>query len=140
MARKPTAKKITRRDAVALLGVGAVVGAALPEPVGARQGPKQECAGEAPVDRYGQPTRRYLLADTCCDESRNAILVGVEEKNFKPTKNGKLHLKKLREALVEEKLAEYCLMIWGLTMPQVQQLRKQLPADLRLGDRDPEKK
>jgi hypothetical protein len=133
MARRPTAKRITRRNAVALLGAGAVMAATRPEPVRAQK-PSKECAAQAPVRRYGQPTRRYLMADTCCEESRNAVLVGVEEPSFKPTQTGKMHLKALHMALLQEKLAEYCVMIWGLTEAQVNQIRAEVPKQLNLGD------
>ena len=138
MARRPTTTRITRRDAVVLLGAGAVAGATRTVPVRAQQPkPPKECQDEADVRRYGQPTRRYLVADTCCEESRTAILLAVEEQNHKPTINGKKHFKALRQALVEEKLAEYCVMVWGLDMEQVKTLRQQIPFQLKFGEQTP---
>jgi hypothetical protein len=140
MARRTTSRKLTRRDAVALLGAGTVAGAVRTVPTGAREvvqgGPS--CKQEAPVGTFRNGSLLALTSYSCCEETRNAILVGVEDPGptVKPNPIGKAHLKALQTRLNSDKLEEYCLMIWGLSDSQVRKFFEALPVQLGFEKRD----
>ena len=130
MAKTRSPRGISRRDAVALLGAGTVLGtmgaeAEATTPVAAQ--PHPSCDDPMVVDPLqtgtGTPPRLGLLSYSCCDETKNALLVGVEEPMRKPTNRGKTHLKPLQTRLSQDNLEEYCFMIWGLSEAQVKTLR-----------------
>ncbi len=136
MAKTSKPKKITRRDAVAILGAGTVFGAVRPEPVHARemvQPRPDRCGGVAEVSEYvGPGGHRIILADTCCGESQTAILVGTQQPGRKPSPNGQRHLKPLTDRLTTANLEEYCYMVWGLTDAELKSVREMMPARLNL--------
>ena len=116
MARKPTTRKLTRRDAVALMGAGTVmaaVRAAPAEAAGEAQGPV-ECSKPAQTTTLSKGSRRAIASLSCCEETKNAILVGVQEPGKSVSKGAKTHLGPIRDRLVADNLEEYCFMIWGL--------------------------
>jgi hypothetical protein len=132
MARKAT-RKLTRRDAVALLGAGTVMSTARTVS-GSAPEPQNEaaCNSDAVVVTYKSGNNQALLSYSCCNETLNAVLVGVAEPRRNPTVRGKTHLKKLRDELVAANLLEYCFMIWGLKGDQAQSLLKAMPTQLGL--------
>jgi hypothetical protein len=136
MARKPIGRRITRRDAVMLIGAGAVVGPSRREAAaaGVARQPDPSCkypANVREIRRNGpSPHTRTLLVDGCCDATRNAVLVGVQNPGATPRPATKTHLAPLEERLEREKLAEYVFMIWGLTASEVKTLQKEIPAKL----------
>ena len=116
MARKPTTRKLTRRDAVALIGAGTVVAAMRPTPAaagGAAQG-GIPCSKPAQTATLSKGNRQAIAALSCCEETRNAILVGIQEPKKTTSKGAKAHLGPIRDRLVTDNLEEYCFMIWGL--------------------------
>jgi hypothetical protein len=132
MTRKATGK-LTRRDAVALLGAGTVmstvrtVSGSAPEPQS-----DAACNSDAVVVTYKSGNNQALLSYSCCNETLNAMLVGVAEPRRAPTGRGKKHLKKLRDELVAANLEEYCFMIWGLKEEQAKSLSKSVPTQIGL--------
>jgi hypothetical protein len=136
MARKPTTRKLTRRDAVALLGAGTVMAAVHPaapaaEAAGAEaQGGGIACDKPGQVGTFGRGNHQALASFSCCEETRNAILVGVGEPKRQPNTRGKGHLKPLRDRLVVDNLEEYCFMIWGLNEQQARDLYTKVPRDM----------
>jgi len=121
MARKPTTRKLTRRDAVALMGAGTVMAAVRNAPIEAAGGEAQggvPCGKPAQTATLSKGGRQAIASLSCCDETRNAILVGVEEPKKTVTKGGKTHLAPIRDRLVTDNLEEYCFMIWGLDEKQ----------------------
>ena len=146
MAKSSKTKKITRRDAVVLLGAGAL--AAHGQPASARTqkpssppkpkpGRPDRCGKPAVVEPYefrtsdGQ-THQAMLAATCCGESRTAVLVGVARPGISVSAGGPAHLKPLTDRLEVDQLDEYCFMIWGLTEQQANMLRESAPNTLGL--------
>ena len=138
MAKKASTKKVTRREAVALIGASAMFGAPLSVPV---RGPEpseqiEPCAQAATVFEHSRsappPHKRILFVDGCCTETSNAILVGVEHTGRNPTPGGKKHLKPLQDKLVSNSLAEYVYMIWGLSEAEVKTLRERMPLMLNV--------
>ena len=135
MGRNPTAKRVTRREAVALIGAGAVFGTR-PKAARARErvqgrGP---CDYDATVDeqtRSGPPPHtKIMFVNSCCSETKNAILAGVAHPQTKPTQAGQKHLKPLQDKLDTVALAEYVYMIWGLTGGDVERLNALIPKEL----------
>jgi hypothetical protein len=123
MAKKTTARKLTRRDVV-VLGAGTVVAAMRSTPASAQDHPS--CDSPSVVETLagrsrGKP-RNVLVSYSCCEETKNAILVGVEEPKAQPTRRGKDHLKPLQTRLNYDALEEYCFMIWGLDEEQAKQM------------------
>lgn len=146
MARKPTAKRVTRREAVALLGAGVVLGtASVPAQSGSQPEPRggKECEGLATVSEYNRsgppPHKKIMFVDSCCRETRNALLVGVAHPNTQPTQGGKKHLKPVEDKLSTAMLAEYCYMVWGLSEAEVMMLRKEVPRQLKIEVGEPMK-
>ena len=140
MAKKRSSGKITRRDAVTMLGAGAMLGGVCGNSEGAEtlaQGPP--CSMPANVTEFdivvGGKTRLAMLADTCCEESQTAILAGTEVAGRKPTPNTKTHLKRLTDRLQASTLDEYCFMIWGLSQADVKSLYAMLPERLKMSAR-----
>jgi len=139
MARKHTAKRLTRRDAVALLGAGTVFGTVRLESRHAgdfMQSGKDACKELAKVQKLssgtGKNVRQVLFVDSCCSETKNAILVGVEDPGKKTTPNGKIHLAPVQRDLKAATLEEYCFMVWGLDEAQVKAMRDMVPTQLKL--------
>jgi hypothetical protein len=133
MARQAT-RKVTRRQAVALLGAGTVmstVGAAPGSGEALPQG-GLACNDVAIVNTYRTGNSQALVSYSCCAETLNAVLAGVEEPKHRPTGPGKKHLKPLRDQLVSASLLEYCFMIWGLKKEQADGLAKSVPMQLGL--------
>ena len=145
MAKSSKAKKITRRDAVVLLGASAI--AAHGKPASARtQSPQKPSPKSGRPDRCGQPAvvtpyqfttsdgqvHQAMLAHTCCDESRNAVFVGVGKPGKGVSAGGPGHLKPMTDRLAVDQLDEYCFMIWGLTEVQVNQARETTTQTLKL--------
>lgn len=135
---KRTDGKISRRKAVAMLGAGTVIGAVLPDDTRAlpmMQG-GDACKTAARAVRYSSGTRRVLLVDSCCSETRNNILAGVGGPPSVP--QGKAHLKEVVDNLrlattnASETLEEYCFMLWGLTEKQLQYMRTQAETGFKL--------
>ena len=136
MAKKRSSGKITRRDAVTMLGAGAVLGGVRGKSEAAEtlaQGPP--CSTPATVREFdiivGGKPRLAMLADTCCEESRTAVLAGTVG-GKQPTQNTRSHLKTLTDTLGRETLDEYCFMIWGLDRGQVNMLYSTVPERLAL--------
>lgn len=76
--------------------------------------------GVANVAEHGKsglaPHTRVMFVDSCCRETKNAILAGVGHVGARPTPSGQTHLKPLQDKLSSGvPLAEYCYMIWGLS-------------------------
>jgi len=137
MAKTRSPRGISRRDAVALLGAGTVlstIGAEAEATTPAAAQPHPSCDDPMVVDALqtgtGTPPRLGLLSYSCCDETKNALLVGVEEPMRKPTNRGKTHLKPLQTRLSQDNLEEYCFMIWGLSEAQVKTLRSTVSKEL----------
>jgi hypothetical protein len=132
MARRTTSRKLTRRDAVALLGAGTVIGAVRTAPAASRAVAQGDISCDTPavVGTLGRGSRLGLFSYSCCEETKNALLVGVQEKNRKPTERGKAHLVGLQERLRYDNLEEYCFMLWGLNQEQAIQLAKTLPQQM----------
>ena len=133
MAKSSKARKMSRRDAVVLLGASALVArgkrASAAKADGAQQpGRPDRCKGDAIVVPYefriGSEVHQAMLAYTCCRESQNAILVGVAEPQKTVSGNGQRHLKPMTDRLKVDRLDEYCFMIWGLTETQAKQLQE----------------
>ena len=134
MAKSSKSKKISRRDAVVLLGAGALVArgkrASASKSADAQQsgGRPDRCKGDAIVVPYefriGSEVHQAMLAYTCCRESQNAILVGVAEPQKTVSNNGQRHLKPMTDRLKVDRLDEYCFMIWGLTEQQAKSLQE----------------
>ena len=116
MARKPTTRKLTRRDAVALMGAGTVMAAVRTGPAAAAETVQGSvpCGKPAQTATLSKGGRQAIASLSCCDETKNAILVGVQEPNKTTSKGAKAHLGPIRDRLVTDKLEEYCFMIWGL--------------------------
>jgi hypothetical protein len=116
MARKPTTRKLTRRDAVALMGAGTVMAAVRTPPVAAAEGAQGPvpCSKPAQTATLSKGSRQAIASLSCCEETRNAILVGVQEPQKTTSKGAKAHLGPIRDRLVADNLEEYCFMIWGL--------------------------
>lgn len=142
MAKSSKSRKISRRDAVVLLGTGVLVargkGASARRAEGAQQPPGRpdRCKDDAVVVPYefriGSEVHQAMLAFTCCRESQNAILVGVAEPQKTVSNNGQRHLKPMTERLKVDRLDEYCFMIWGLTDAQNKMLLESMPKTLGL--------
>lgn len=144
MAKSSKSKKITRRDAVVLLGAGAL--AAHGTPASARTQQTQKPPKSGRPDRCGKPavvipyefktsdgqTHQAMLAQTCCGESQNAVFVGVGKPGKNVTVGGPGHLKPMTDRLEVDQLDEYCFMIWGLTEAQVNQARETTTQTLNL--------
>lgn len=144
MAKSSKAKKITRRDAVVLLGAGAI--AAHGQPASARTQSSQKPPKAGRPDRCGKPAtvepyqfttsdgqvHQAMLAATCCGESRNAVFVGVGKSGTSVSGGGPGHLKPMTDRLEVDQLDEYCFMIWGLTEAQVNQTREITTQTLKL--------
>jgi hypothetical protein len=142
MAKTRSPRGISRRDAVALLGAGTVLGTIGADVEAAAPGAVQDhpsCDKPMVVDALqrgiGTPPRLALVSYSCCDETRNAVLVGVEEPMRKPTSRGKAHLKPLQTRLSQDNLEEYCFMIWGLSEEQVMTLRATVTKELGFAPR-----
>jgi hypothetical protein len=133
MVRKAT-RKLTRRDAVALLGAGTVMSTVRTVSASGEEPRQNEaaCSRDAVVATYKSPNGHALLSYSCCNETLNAVLVGVAERGRVPTSRGKTHLKKLRDELLTANLEEYCFMIWGLKGDQATSLLKSVPTQLGL--------
>ena len=130
MARKAT-RKLTRREAVTLLGTGAVVGTGSTATSGAAGQPKHpSCDQVADVKAYRNRSQQALVGYTCCDETKNAILVGVDDPAHNPTSRGKAHLKKWQGELKTANLLEYCFMVWGLDEAQIKTLLASFPKQM----------
>jgi hypothetical protein len=139
MARKTTARKLTRRDAVALMGAGTVMAAVRPGPAAATpkgQKSKPECNMPAIVSTLGRGTAEAIASYSCCDETRNAVLTGVGEPGKSATVQGKAHLAPLRNRLVNSNLLEYCFMIWGLKEEEAKTLFATVPQQFKFEPRD----
>jgi hypothetical protein len=138
MPKKPTTAQITRRDAVAMLGAGPLMGVVRP----ARQGstvpgrPDPSCKDPADVTTFSNGTRDAFISYSCCFETKNAVLTGVEEPGYRATPTGKAHLAPVRDRLIADRLDEYCYMIWGLSKEQVQELSKLVPERFKLNKRE----
>jgi hypothetical protein len=144
MAKSSKAKKITRRDAVVLLGAGAIAAHGKPASAHAQTSQKPPKAGRP--DRCGKPatvepyefktsdgqTHQAMLAATCCGESRNAVFVGVGKTGTGVSTGGPNHLKPMTDRLEVDQLDEYCFMIWGLTQQQSDLMRESAPKTLGL--------
>jgi hypothetical protein len=133
MPRQAT-RKVTRRQAVALLGAGTVMSTVRAVPGSAEEAAQGNlaCNDLAIVNTYRTGNTRALVSLSCCDETLNAVLAGVEEPKHRPTGPGKKHLKPLRDQLVAASLEEYCFMIWGLKKEQADGLSKSVPMQLGL--------
>jgi hypothetical protein len=129
MAKKSSGRRITRRDAITLIGAGAISGTASPAEA---QPPHPSCDHPGAVTHYKKSANNAIVSLTCCEETKNAILVGVEEQGKKATLRGKTHLKPLRDRLINDQLLEYCFMLWGLDQKQAQSLFDRLPKELGL--------
>lgn len=139
MAKSSKTRKISRRTAVVMMGAGTLLASRGRASGRTRQPGKprpDRCVDPAIVVPYefqlGGQTHHAMLAATCCSESQNAILVGVEEAGRKPRPSGKSHLKPLTDRLNMDKLDEYCFMVWGLTEAQMNQMREVMPKTLGL--------
>jgi len=138
MARERTSKRLTRRDAVALLGAGTVFGTVRLESrhAGDFLQAGKECKDPAKVLKLtagtGKKARQILFVDSCCSETKNAILVGVEDPGKKATKLGKTHLAPVQRDLNAANLEEYCFMVWGLDEAQVKAMYDMVPTRLKL--------
>jgi hypothetical protein len=132
MAKQPTTTKLTRRAAVALMGAGTVAAAVKAAPAKAAEGMqgKQECGTPALVETLGKGNRQAIASFSCCDETRNALLAGVEEPKIRPRPTGKAHLRPLRDRLTSDNLEEYCFMIWGLDEKQARSLYDTVPQQM----------
>jgi hypothetical protein len=115
MAKKSSGRRITRRDAITLIGAGAISGTASPAEA---QPPHPSCDHPGAVTHTRRAPTTQSSSLTCCEETKNAILVGVEEQGKKATLRGKTHLKPLMDRLVNDQLLEYCFMLWGLDQKQ----------------------
>jgi hypothetical protein len=134
MARQTT-RKVTRRQAVALLGAGTVISTVGTVPGSGEEPPQGgglSCNDVATVHTYKSGNSQALISFSCCAETLNAVLAGVEEPKHRPTGPGKKHLKPLRDQLVAASLLEYCFMIWGLKKEQADGLSKSVPTQLGL--------
>jgi hypothetical protein len=140
MAKKRSSRKITRRDAVTMLGAAAVLGGARGKAEAAESAVQGlPCAGVAEVSEFDMvvngKTRLAMMANACCGESRTAVLAGTEVPRHKPSANTKSHLKRLTDTLQTATLDEYCFMIWGLSEAQALSLYKTMPERLALKPR-----
>ena len=139
MARKPKTTKLTRRDAVAMLGAGTVLGVARTPLTMAQTSQVQHpsCDTPALVATYQGGAAQAVVSLTCCEETKNALLVGVQEPGGKrmPTKRGKMHLQPLEYRLNNDNLLEYCFMIWGISGEQAKQLFDTVPKQFKLEGR-----
>ena len=110
MARKAKTRKLTRRDAVALLGAGTVLGVArtplTATPIEAVQ-QDPSCNDPAQVATYTRSNFEAIVSFSCCQETKNALLAGVEDPKGKPNNRGKAHLKPLQNRLNTDNLLEY---------------------------------
>jgi hypothetical protein len=132
MAKQAT-RKVTRRQAVALLGAGTVMSTLGTVPGSGEEPPQGlSCNDLAAVHTYKSGNSQALVSLSCCAETLNAVLAGVEEPKHRPTGPGKKHLKPLRDQLVASSLEEYCFMIWGLKKEQADGLSKSVPTQLGL--------
>jgi hypothetical protein len=137
MARKAKTRKLTRRDAVAMLGAGTVLGVARTPLTAAKevvQPDHPSCDVPAQVATYKRSNNLAIVSVSCCDETKNALLVGVQEPTGtrKPTPRGKTHLKPLEYRLNNDNLLEYCFMMWGISAAQAQQLFETMPKQFDL--------
>jgi hypothetical protein len=123
MAESKTGKnrKISRRNMVALLGSGVVVGVALDgEDAAAGLPCDQPCDVFEYTTGTGSKTRTALVSGSCCKHTRTLIMKGPGGLN----QQGTAHLKPLRNTLNRVTLEEYCYMTWGLDEGQVRQLQE----------------
>ena len=137
MAKKAKTRKLTRRDAVAMLGAGTVLGVARAPLTAATPGGQQDhpsCDVPALVATYKRSSNLAILSVSCCEETKNALLVGVQEPTGtrQPTTRGKSHLKPLQHRLNNDNLLEYCFMMWGISATQAQQLFTTMAAQMDL--------
>jgi len=129
MAKKSSARRITRRDAITLIGVGAISG--VPRAASARSPqPHPECKNPATVSHLHQGTTQAIASYSCCEETKHAIFLGVGEPGT-PSSQGQTHLKPLQNELHNAQLLEYCFMMWGLTEAQAKNLYERVPKDLK---------
>jgi hypothetical protein len=118
-----------------MLSAGTMIGVVRPAPAGGQ--PKDpSCETPAQVGTYRRGSRQAIISYSCCDETRNAVLVGVAEPQRQPTQRGRNHLQPLRNRLTVDKLDEYCFMIWGLDEKQVKMLFESVPSQLLMEKRD----
>ena len=135
MARKAKTGKLTRRDAVAMLGAGTVLGVARTPPSMGEGAQGDHCdEGVAKVGTYKTSNALALVSFSCCVETKNALLVGVKEPGETPvpTQRGKKHLQPLKVRLNNDHLLEYCFMIWGITGEQALRLFAEIPKQVGL--------
>lgn len=131
MAKKSNARRITRRDAITLIGVGAISG--VPRTAAARYSPPPEhpqCNNPAIVSQYRKGTTEAIASFSCCEETKNAVLVGVAEPGRAATALGKKHLLPLQTRLDNSQLLEYCFMMWGLKEEEAKNLYQTVPKNL----------
>jgi hypothetical protein len=126
MARKGT-KTLKRREALALMGAGTVMAAVRPAAAAVEVQGGNACNKPAEVGTYRRSGMQAVVSFSCCEETLNALLVGVEEPKRAPKPRGKTHLKPLRDRLVTDNLEEYCFMIWGLKEEQARSLYDSIP-------------
>ena len=132
MAKKAKTRKLTRRDAVTLLGAGTVMGVARTPLATAGEVVQKDpkCDNPCVAETYSKGSVQLLVSYSCCEETRNAIFVGVQDPKGKPNQRGKDHLKPVQTRLNYDTLLEYCFMIWGIDEAQAKVLFNVVPKTL----------
>jgi hypothetical protein len=141
---KSTTRKLSRRQAVTLLGSGVVMlrPGAGEEPVTAATA--DACAAVQPIKGpLGTATssgvsRAVVLGNPCCQEGMEAFFTGFNHVKG----NTKAHLKDFAAALQDSRgeLEEYCVMVWGLKKEDSDHLREEMQARYTMREYVPGKK
>ena len=78
----------------------------------------------AQVVTYKRSNALALVSFSCCEETKNALLVGVKERTESVSQPhaARSTSKPLKDRLNNDNLLEYCFMIWGITEKQALQL------------------
>ena len=126
---KSQAKKLSRRQMVMLLGSG-VVFAPAGESVVEAQGPIP-CERIKPLKGTGNKNQPVLVGDPCCKEGVQIFRAGFNALKDKKVKD---HFKDFNDALTasQNKMMDYCVMVWGLQKDEKDAFVKDVQARYRL--------